>query len=229
MARLSRLGNTMAKTIYVVGGTNGVGKSTIREELLDSSIPYINADFIAKEMKGGQTSLMLAELAREYGSGQMKKFIAAGESFAFENNLHEAKTFQWLQQMQQEGGYRIEIFYIGLSNLKVTTRRIRERVERGEHYIPPEEVLLRYESGIKLLGHYFFMPEKLVLIDNAVAPLITLQAEKGVIDYRKLAPFKWVLQILRPVLEGVKPSVSPQSLTSIEEVRQLYNSQIKKN
>jgi predicted ABC-type ATPase len=43
--------NTKPKTIYVVGGTNGVGKSTIREELLGSAIPYINADFIAKELK----------------------------------------------------------------------------------------------------------------------------------------------------------------------------------
>ena len=53
----------MHKTIYVVGGTNGVGKSTIREELLGSSIPYINADFIAKELKTQHASLMLAELA----------------------------------------------------------------------------------------------------------------------------------------------------------------------
>jgi predicted ABC-type ATPase len=219
----------MAKTIYVVGGTNGVGKSTIRKDLLDSTIPYINADFIAKEMKGGQTSLMLAELAREYGSGQMKKYIAAGESFAFENNLHEAKTFQWLQQMQQEGGYRIEIFYVGLGNLQITSRRIKERVERGEHYIPPGEVLLRYESGLKLLGHYFSMPEVLVLVDNSRLPLACLQAEKGVIDYQKLAPFQWVLRVLGPVLEGLKPPISAQSLASIEEVRKLYNSQMRRD
>ena len=100
----------MPKTIYVVGGTNGVGKSTIREELLGSSIPYINADFIAKELKAEHASLMLAELARQYGSEQMKKYIAAEESFAFENNLHEAKTFQWLEEMQKKG-YRIELYY----------------------------------------------------------------------------------------------------------------------
>lgn len=58
--------NTTHKTIYVVGGTNGVGKSTIREELLDSSIPYINADLIVKELKAQHASLMLAELARQY-------------------------------------------------------------------------------------------------------------------------------------------------------------------
>src|ERR1700753_1888220 len=121
MARLWRPGNTMTKTIYVVGGTNGVGKSTIRKDLLDPSIAYINADFIAKEMKGGQSSLMLAELAREYGSEQMKKYIAAGESFAFENNLHEKRTFQWLEKMQEEG-YRIEIYYVGLNDLQIGFR-----------------------------------------------------------------------------------------------------------
>jgi len=97
----------MHKTIYVVGGTNGVGKSTIREELLSPSIPYINADFIAKELKSQQASLMLVELARQYGSEQMKKYIAEEKSFAFENNLHEAKTFQWLEEMQKRG-YRID-------------------------------------------------------------------------------------------------------------------------
>jgi predicted ABC-type ATPase len=65
----------MAKTIYVVGGTNGVGKSTIREELLGPSIPYINADFIAQQLKVQHASLMLAELARQYGSEQIKKYI----------------------------------------------------------------------------------------------------------------------------------------------------------
>ena len=217
----------MAKTIYVVGGTNGVGKSTIREELLGPEVPYINADFIAKEMKGGQTSLMLAELAREYGSGQMKKYIAAGESFAFENNLHEAKTFQWLQQMQQEG-YRVEIYYVGLSDLRITTKRIKERVERGEHYIPPEEVLLRYENGLKLLAYYFFMPDKLVLIDNSMFRMLCMVAKKGLFDYKESVPFQWVRRILLS-LDSAKPSTSAKTLDSIEEVRKLYNSRTKNN
>lgn len=66
---------------------------------------------------------MLAELPRQYGSEEIKKYIAAGESFAFENNLHEAKTFQWLEEMQKSG-YRIELFYIGVDNLLITTNRI---------------------------------------------------------------------------------------------------------
>jgi predicted ABC-type ATPase len=211
----------MPKTIYVVGGTNGVGKSTIREELLGSSIPYINADFIAKELKVQHASLMLAELARQYGSEQMKKYIAAEESFAFENNLHEAKTYEWLKEMQSIG-YRIELYYIGVNNLQITTKRIQERVKRGEHYVPPDEVFARYENGLKLLRHYFSVPDKLLIIDNTDLAIVCLQADKGDIKYQVDDPFEWIGNFLASL--ETKTSISARSLSSIEEVRKLYES-----
>lgn len=214
----------MPKTIYVVGGTNGVGKSTIREELLGSSIPYINADFIAKELKTQHASLMLAELARQYGSEQMKKYIAEGESFAFENNLHEPKTYQWLEEMQKKG-YRIEIYYIGVNNLQITTKRIQERVKRGEHHVPPDEVFSRYENGLKLLRQYFDMPDKLLVIDNTVISQICLQVEKGVIFLHQ-GVVNWVDEFVNSL--RVKNPVSAKSLSSIDEVRKLYEASKRK-
>lgn len=210
--------NTTHKTIYVVGGTNGVGKSTIREELLGPSIPYINADFIAKELKTRHASLMLAELARQFGSEQMKKYIASGESFAFENNLHEAKTYQWLEEMQKKD-FRIEIYYVGVNNLQITTKRIQERVKRGEHHVPPDEVFARYENGLKLLRHYFAMPDKLLLIDNTEISQICLQAEKGVILFHH-GVVSWVEQFVNS-LTKISP-ISTKELTSIDEVRKRY-------
>jgi len=210
----------MHKTIYVVGGTNGVGKSTIREELLGSSIPYINADFIAQQLKTQHASLMLAELARQYGSEQIKKYIAANESFAFENNLHEAKTFQWLEEMQKSG-YRIELFYIGVDNLQITTKRIQERVKRGEHYVPTNEVFARYENGIKLMRHYFNMPDKIVMIDNTYTRYTCLEAEKGQIIFQLNSAPGWVKAFLAS-LES-KTVTSARSLNSINDVRNLYN------
>ncbi|MBS1662719.1 MAG: hypothetical protein JST68_16870 [Bacteroidetes bacterium] len=209
----------MPKTIYVVGGTNGVGKSTIREELLSPSIPYINADFIAKELKAQHASLMLAELARQYGSEQMKKYIAQEQSFAFENNLHEAKTFQWLEEMQKKG-YRIELYYIGVNNLFITTKRIQERVKRGEHHVPPDEVFARYESGLKLMRHYFNLPDKLLLIDNTNNRSTCLEAEKGTIIFQQSTQPQWVKNFIDSM--QVKPPISVKSLNSIDEVRELY-------
>ena len=215
----------MHKTIYVVGGTNGVGKSTIREELLGPSIPYINADFIAKELRSQHASLMLAELARQFGSEQIKRYIAADESFAFENNLHEAKTYHWLEEMQKKG-YRIELYYIGVNSLQITTKRIQERVKRGEHYVPADEVFARYENGLKLLRHYFSLPDKLLLIDNTEISQVCLQAEKGIINLHHQG-FNWVDDFLNSL--QTKNPVSIKDLSSIDEVRKLYETTKKKS
>jgi predicted ABC-type ATPase len=209
----------MAKTIYVVGGTNGVGKSTIREELLGPSIPYINADFIAQQLKIQHASLMLAELARQYGSEQIKKYIEAGQSFAFENNMHEAKTFQWLVEMQKSG-YRIELFYIGVENLIITTKRIQERVKRGEHHVPPNEVYTRYENGMKLLRYYFNMPDKILMIDNTDFRYACLEVEKGKIIFYPANSPDWIKAFVSSLDSKTPPSA--KTLNSIEEVRNLY-------
>jgi predicted ABC-type ATPase len=211
---------TMAKTIYVVGGTNGVGKSTIREELLGPSIPYINADFIAQQLKTQHASLMLAELDRQYGSEEIKRYISAGKSFAFENNLHEAKTFQWLAEMQKSG-YCIELFYIGVDNLQITTSRIQERVRRGEHHVPPNEVFARYENGMKLMQYYFNMPDKILMIDNTYVRYTCLEAEKGQIVFQLTDAPAWVKLFVASLEKKIVPSA--RSLNSIDEVRDLYN------
>jgi predicted ABC-type ATPase len=210
----------MAKTIFVVGGTNGVGKSTIREELLGPSIPYINADFIAHQLKVQHASLMLAELARQYGSEQIKKYIASGESFAFENNLHEAKTFQWLEEMQKSG-YRIELFYIGVKDLQITTSRIQERVKRGEHHVPPNEVYARYENGMKLLRHYFNMPDNIIMIDNTNLSYTFLEVDKGRIVFYPANSPEWVKTFVSSL--NSTPTPQARTLNSIDEVRRLYN------
>lgn len=38
----------MDKTIFILGGTNGVGKSTLKNQYIQAHVPYINADFIAR-------------------------------------------------------------------------------------------------------------------------------------------------------------------------------------
>jgi len=42
------------KTIYILGGTNGVGKSAFHRKIIGKEVPYINADFVAKDIAGGK-------------------------------------------------------------------------------------------------------------------------------------------------------------------------------
>ncbi len=210
----------MDKTIYVIGGTNGVGKSTIKDDLIKHGIPYINADFIARGLKHQPGSLMLAELARQYGSEQMKLHIKNDESFAFENNMHEAKSYEWLLTMQK-AGYKINLLYVGVQDLEITTKRIDERVKRGEHYVPPGEVLNRYENGIKLLKYYFDKPDTLTLIDNSTRPIIQLEAQEGKITFLNTDAPLWV----RSIVDDIKKNTQKddiKALNSIDQIKELY-------
>lgn len=211
--------STMGKTIYVVSGTNGVGKSTIREQLLPPDIPYINADFILQNLKAGQSNLALAELAKQYGSEQIKKCIAANESFSFENNLHQEQTFKWLEGMQKRD-YQIQIYYVGVVDLNMTTDRIAERVKRGEHHVPKDEVFARYENGIRLMRHYFAMPEKIVFVDNTKKRLTCLEVEKGKIVFQNKNSPQWVKDFVASLTIAI-PSPA-KNLNSIDEVRKEY-------
>jgi len=207
------------KTIYVVGGTNGVGKSTIAEELLPKEIPYINADLIARKMGGQQPEYVHNEIARQLGSEQIKKHVDAGESFAFESNLHEKNTYKWLQQMKQEG-YRIEVYYIGVDNLHTTTSRIEERVQRGEHHVPQNEVFARYENGIKLMKHYYAQLDKLYLIDNSGKHSTGMVLEKGqVVQQQENVP-DWIKDFNNSLKQEEKLTIG--KMKSIEDVRKAY-------
>jgi predicted ABC-type ATPase len=134
----------MTKTIYVVGGTNGVGKSTIRKQLLGPSIPYINADFIAHQLKGQQASLMLAE-----------------------------------------------------------------------------------ETGLKLMRHYFPMPDKILMIDNTHISYSCLEAEKGKIVFYPSNSPQWIKAFVNSLENKSVPLV--KSLNSIDEVRSLYRKSQKRD
>jgi predicted ABC-type ATPase len=121
----------------------------------------------------------------------------------------------------QKTGYRIELFYLGVENLQITTKRIQERVKRGEHHVPPNEVFARYENGIKLLRHYFHMPDKILMIDNTNIRYACLEAEKGRIIFYPANSPEWVKAFVTSLDSKTIPSA--RSLNSIDEVKKLYN------
>ena len=78
------------KTIYVVGGTNGVGKSALYLDLFKKELPYINADFVAKDIAGGKApDNRQYKIADDFCTAQIKNLMKRGKSFAFENNMYQ--------------------------------------------------------------------------------------------------------------------------------------------
>lgn len=136
--------NMRGKTIEIVAGPNGSGKTTFAEAFLATrkrKTAFLNPDVIASGFEltnPGNASfaagrVLLAEIHAR---------IARGESFAFESTL-SGKT--WLQILAKASAadYQIIIYFLYLDSVKTNIARIKSRVAHGGHHIPTKAVLRR--------------------------------------------------------------------------------------
>ena len=124
------------KTYTIIGGVNGVGKSSftgvLKERSTDLGI-IIDVDKITAEMGVG---------ALAGGKAALKKInecIDKGVSFTQETTLSGRKTETTAQKVK-ELGYHVRLFYIGLDTAAESLARIQNRVRRGGHDIPENDV-----------------------------------------------------------------------------------------
>jgi predicted ABC-type ATPase len=61
----------------------------------------------------------------------------------------------------QETGYHLPVNFISTNNLDTLNARINNRVKEGGHYVRPDIVEERYNTGLRLLNHYFDRPDHL--------------------------------------------------------------------
>ena len=128
------------KTYTIIGGVNGVGKSSftglLKEQRSDLGI-IIDVDRITAELGGN---------ALAGGKAALKKIqdcIDKGVSFTQETTLSGRKTEATARQVR-ELGYCVRLFYIGLDSAEESLSRIENRVKRGGHDIPHDDVIRRF-------------------------------------------------------------------------------------
>ena len=124
------------KTYTIIGGVNGVGKSSftgvMKERTMDLGT-IIDVDKITAEF-GDNTALT-----------KIRNCISRNVSFTQETTLSGYKTEVTAKQVK-ELGYYVRLFYIGLDTLDESILRILNRVNRGGHDIPLDDVTRRFSS-----------------------------------------------------------------------------------
>lgn len=187
------------KSFTVIGGVNGVGKSSIYG-VLDAVIEdlgvVIDADKITArlggdKLKGGKEAVRL-----------INDCLEKGESFTQETTLSGQKTLKTILAAREKG-YRIHLYYIAVSSAEESILRIENRVRKGGHDIPRDCVIRRFENRFEDLIKVLLHCDEAVFFDN----------ENGfvrVADYRdgkfslsnKLKPY-WIMEI-KEILENRK-------------------------
>ena len=128
------------RTYTIIGGVNGVGKSSftgvLKERCTDLGI-IIDVDKITAELGGN---------ALAGGKAALKKIndcIAKGVSFTQETTLSGRRTEATAREVLEKG-YRVRLYYIGLNSAAESVLRIANRVKRGGHDIPTPDVQRRF-------------------------------------------------------------------------------------
>lgn len=118
--------------LYVIGGANGSGKTTVALSLLSSILgvfEYGNADAIA----AGLSPLNPESMAIQAGRLMLERLqtlVNSGVDFAFETTL-AARTFAPLLRDYKAKGYTINLIYFWLRSPDLAVERVARRVASG--------------------------------------------------------------------------------------------------
>ena len=128
------------RTYTIIGGVNGVGKSSftgiLKEQRSDLGI-LIDVDKITAELGGNALAGGKAALKKIRGC------IDKGISFTQETTLSGRHTEAMARELVEKG-YHVRLYYIGLDSAAESVSRIVNRVKRGGHDIPTQDVERRF-------------------------------------------------------------------------------------
>lgn len=149
------------KLYTIIGGVNGSGKSS-----LTGSLKYqrrdlgkiIDVDKLAVQyggfIEGGKAAIAMQE-----------RYIAEGISFTQETTLSGHRPLRMVKQAK-EAGYYVRLFYVGISSAEEAIKRIANRVAKGGHDIPTEDVIRRFNARFDALSKVLDYCDEAVFFDN---------------------------------------------------------------
>lgn len=154
--------------LYVIGGANGSGKTTVSLSLLPNLgvLEYINADAIA----AGLSPFSPESMAMQAGRLMLQRLEAvsnAGTDFAFETTL-AARTFAPFLQRCKARDYTVSLLYFWLRSPALAVERVARRVASGGHSIPEDVIHRRYERGRRnFVELYLPLCDRWIVYDNS--------------------------------------------------------------
>ena len=150
------------KIYTIVGGVNGVGKSSVTGVLKSRTtdlgvivdVDKITAQMGGKALEGGKRAIRI-----------MEDCIRDGVSFTQETTLsgHRPKA---AAKRAKEAGYYIRLYYVGLDTAEESKRRIANRVARGGHDIGEADVERRFAGRWEALRAVLPFCDEAAFYDN---------------------------------------------------------------
>ena len=196
----------MKKVFYLFAGVNGAGKSTLyNSESLNNDIKNtirINTDEIVREIgdwRNNSDQLKAAKMAINLRN----ECFLYGKSFNEETTL-TGKTILKTIDRAKELGYELQLFYVGVSSTEIAKERIKNRVEKGGHYIENDVVEKRYYESLKNLKEILLKFDKVYLYDNSKKYKNIFSFSNNKILFKDNKSISWAKEAIEIIENNIK-------------------------
>ena len=190
------------KIYTIVGGVNGVGKSSFTGVLKSRTtdlgvivdVDKITAQMGGKALEGGKRAIRI-----------MEDCIRDGVSFTQETTLsgHRPKA---AAKRAKEAGYYIRLYYVGLDTAEESKRRIANRVARGGHNIGEADVERRFAGRWEALRAVLPFCDEAAFYDNDNGFVEVAAYRNGELILEGEHRPRWIVE-LAGYLKGEAPEV----------------------
>ena len=184
----------MAKTLYIIAGCNGAGKTTASYTILPEiwhCQEFVNADEIARGLSPLNPNSMAVQAGRIMLQ-RIEELLKQGVSFSIETTLATRSYVQLVKRAQEEG-YTVNLLFFWLKNPDMAVQRVAKRVSNGGHDIPVDVIHRRYKLGLQ---NFFLLYKDIVdvwtLVDNASNPRRVIATDEEINDvelYNKIEAY----------------------------------------
>lgn len=135
--------------LVIVGGANGTGKSTFAYQYRDEyKLEYLGADDIANELKSSELR------AGKVFFNRLEEYIEKKKSVIIESTLSGTGLIKRIKKFK-EAGFFVTIVYVFLESAVLCKKRIKIRVKKGGHDVPPLDVERRFNRSINNFWNYY--------------------------------------------------------------------------
>ena len=182
------------KLYTIIGGVNGCGKSSLtgalKAERSDLGL-IIDVDKLAAQLgspvEGGKAAVR-----------KIDECLEKGISFTQETTLSGARTERTIRRAK-ERGYTIRLYYIGLDTMEESLGRIANRVAKGGHDIPKEDVERRFQSRFTDVLRVLPYCDEARFFDNDNGFVEVAEYRNGELIPRVSNPPRWLLELMERV------------------------------
>ena len=183
----------------VIGGPNGVGKSTYTDRLAVAGYDLgevVNPDVIGAALPG-------PDATRDARAGRKtlhrtRALIGDRQTFSRETTLSGSEILRTMQAAK-DAGFTVNLFFIGVDSVGISRGRVRRRVERGGHDIPEQVQARRFDRSFDNAVRAARIADRTVFVNSMEEQFQSVgMARRGVMAWRVDMPgLQWLDRIIQ--------------------------------